>query len=206
MDLDEQFGRLADEEQLTRTVASLEKNGIKAIVVETGKEAKDTVLAMIEKGASVMTVTSTTSDQIGLSEAIETSEDFVSLRKKIMALPQSEQRAQARRINSAPDYAIGSIHALTENGQAVIVSNSGSQLPAYAASAAKVIWVVGTQKIVTNLDEAMARIEKYALKLESERMQKIYGMDSNIRKILIINSEIVPERITLILIKERLGF
>lgn len=206
MEVNEQFGRLADEEQLARTVASLEKNGIKTIVVETGKEAKDKVLSMIDKGTSVMTATSTTSDQIGLSEAIENSEDFVSLRKKIAALPESEQRAEARRINSAPDYVIGSVHAVTEDGKVIVASNSGSQLPAYSFSAAKVIWVVGTQKIVTNLNSAMKRIEQYALKLESERMQKIYGMDSNIRKILIINSEIVAERITIILVKEKLGF
>ncbi|MBI1857192.1 lactate utilization protein [Candidatus Saccharibacteria bacterium] len=200
------FQQLASAEQLKRTVAALETNGISAVVVETGAEAKTKALSLIEKGTSVMTATSTTADQIGLGEAIEESKDFVSLRKKITELPESEQRAAARRINSAPDYVVGSANAVTEDGKVVIASNSGSQLAPYAFSAAHVIWVVGTQKIVANLDEAMKRIEEYTLKLESERLQKIYGMDSVIRKTLIINSEVMPGRITMILVKEKLGF
>ncbi len=201
-----QFKQLATEERLARTMAALEKNGITAMVVETGAEAKVKALSLIEKGVSVMSATSTTANQIGLAEAIENSKDFVSLRKKITALPESEQRAAARRINSAPDYVVGSANAVTEDGQVVIASNSGSQLAPYAFSAAHVIWVVGTQKIVSNLDEAMQRIEEYTLGLESKRMQKIYGIDSAIRKLLIVNSEIMPGRTTIIFIKENLGF
>lgn len=201
-----QFKRLATEERLARTIAALEKNGITATVVETGAEAKDKALSLIEKGASVMTATSTTSDQIGLTKAVDNSDKFISLRKKIVALPESEQRTEARRINSAPDYVIGSVHAVTEEGQVVIASNSGSQLAPYAYSAAHVIWVVGTHKIVSNLDEAVKRVEEYTLKLESERLRKMYGIDSAIRKLLIVNSEIMPGRITMILVKEKLGF
>lgn len=206
MEANEKFGQLADAEQLKRTVAALEANGITAAVVENGAEAKEKALSLIEKGASVMTATSTTANQIGLAEAIENSADFVSLRKKVAELPQSEQRAQARRINSAPDYVVGSVHAVTEDGRVVVASNSGSQIPAYAFSAANVIWVVGTQKIVKNLDEAMKRVEEYTFKLEDERMMKTYGMHSGIRKMLIVNSEIMPGRITMILVKENLGF
>ena len=101
---------------------------------------------------------------------------------------------------------VGSVHAVTEDGKIVIASNSGSQLAPYAFSAAKVIWIVGTQKIVKNLDEAMKRIEEYTLKLEDERLMNVYGMHSSIRKVLTINSEIMPGRITLIFVKEVLGF
>ena len=206
MEANEKFGQLADAEQLKRTVTALEANGITAATVENGAEAKEKALSLIEKDASVMTATSTTANQIGLAEAIENSVDFVSLRKKVAELSQSEQRAQARRINSAPDYVVGSVHAVTEKGEVVIASNSGSQLAPYVYSAAHVIWVVGTQKIVRNLDEAMKRVENYALKLEDGRMMEAYGMKSAIRKLLIVNSEIVPGRITMILIKDKLGF
>lgn len=197
---------VADDKTIKRTAKALEANGIKVIIVENGQEAKEKALSLIEKGSTVMTATSTTAQQIGLDKAIDESSDFESLRKKIMALPQSEQRAQARRINSAPDYVVGSVHAVTEDGGVVIASNSGSQLAPYAFSAAHVIWVVGTQKIVKNLDEAMKRIEQYTFKLEDERLMQAYGMHSGIRKLLIINSEVMPERITMILVKERLGF
>lgn len=197
---------LADSALLEKTIKALEANGIKVIVAENAKEAKEKALAQIEKGATVMTATSTTAQQIGLDSAIDESTNFESLRKKIMALPQSEQRTQARRINSAPDYVVGSVHAVTEDGKIIIASNSGSQLAPYAFSASKVIWVVGTQKIVKNLDDAMKRIEEYVFKLEDERMMKAYGMHSSIRKLLIINSEVMPDRITIIFVKENLGF
>ena len=200
------WGSLANKATIDKTKQSLEANGIKVIVVDSGKEAKEKALSLIQKGSSVMTATSTTAQQIGLDSAIDESVDFESLRKKIMALSQSEQRAQARRINSAPDYVVGSVHAVTEDGKIVIASNSGSQLAPYAFSAAHVIWLVGTQKIVKNLDEAMKRIEEYTFKLEDERLMNAYGMHSGIRKLLIVNSEIMPERITLIFVKEKLGF
>ncbi len=111
---------LAGDEIIEKTKKALEANGIKVIVVENGREAKEKALALIEKGAMVMTATSTTAQQIGLDSAIDDSEEFESLRKKIMALPQSDQRAQARRINSAPDYVVGSVHAVTEDGQVVL--------------------------------------------------------------------------------------
>lgn len=200
------WDKLADNKTIEKTLKALEVNGVKVIIAENGQEAKEKALALIEKGATVMTATSTTSVQIGLDTAIDESINFKSLRKQITKLPQSEQRVQARRINSAPDYVVGSIHAVTEDGKVVIVSNSGSQLTPYAFSAAHVIWVVGTQKIVKNLDEAMKRIEEYTFKLEDERLMQAYGMHSSIRKVLIVNSEIMPNRITMILVKEKLGF
>lgn len=197
---------LADDAAIEKTKKALKANGVKVIVVEDGKEAKEKALSLIEKGSTVMTATSTTAQQIGLDTAIDESADFESLRKKIMALPQSEQRTQMRRINSAPDYVVGSIHAITEDGKAVIASNSGSQLAPYVFSAGHVIWVVGTQKIVKNLDEAMRRIEEYTFKLEDARLMNAYGMHSGIRKVLIINSEVMPNRITMIFVKDKLGF
>lgn len=200
------WDKLADSQSIEKTKQALEANGIKVSIAESGSQAKEKALSLIKKGATVMTATSTTAQQIGLDTAIDESERFISLRKKITSLPESEQRAQARRINSAPDYVVGSVHAVTEDGKIVIASNSGSQLAPYAFSAANVIWVVGTQKIVKNLDEAMQRIEEYTLKLEDERLMNTYGMHSAIRKLLIVNSEVMPERINLIFIKEKLGF
>lgn len=200
------WDELADEQSIRKTVTALKENGMEAFVVENGKEAKEKALSLIEKGASVMTATSTTTMQTGLDKAIDDSEEFVSLRKKIMALPESEQRTQARRINSSPDYVVGSAHAVTEDGKAVIASNSGSQLAPYTFSATYVIWVIGTQKIVKDLDEGIKRIYEYVLELESGRLMKAYGIPSNVSKLLIVNKEINPERIKIIFVKEKLGF
>jgi hypothetical protein len=110
-------------------------------------------------------------------------------------------------MGAVPQIALGSVHAVTEEGQLVIASNTGSQLGAYAYGSEKVVWVVGTQKIVKNLDEAMKRIYEYVLPLESERVKKAYGMErSNVSKLLIINKEVKPGRAVVVLVKESLGF
>jgi hypothetical protein len=59
---------------------------------------------------------------------------------------------------------------------------------------------------VKNLDEALKRIEEHVLPLENERMQGLYGIDSAVRKILIVNQEFRPGRFTVVLIKEPIGF
>ena len=115
-----------------------------------------------------------------------------------------------QKIGAAPEWTLGSVHAVTEDGKVVIASNTGSQLAAYAYGAPHVIWVVGTQKLVSNLDDAMKRIYDYVLPLETIRFRKAYNQPetahSNVSKLLIINKEVNPKRITIIFVKEKLGF
>ena len=112
-----------------------------------------------------------------------------------------------QQLGAAPDWAVGSVHALTQEGEALIASATGSQLPAYAYGASHVIWVVGTQKIVGNLEEGMRRIHEYTLPLESERARKAYGVPgSAVNKMLIVRGEVNKERITVIMVREKLGF
>jgi hypothetical protein len=120
----------------------------------------------------------------------------------------SEDAVEMRRLGAAPEWTIGSVHAVTEDGNIVIASNTGSQLPAYAYGAGHVVWVVGAQKVVKNLDEAMKRIYEYVLPLESERANKAYSMThgSFVSKMLIVNREVQSNRISMIIVKENLGF
>jgi hypothetical protein len=110
------------------------------------------------------------------------------------------------KLGATPEYMVGSVHAVTEDGTVVIASNTGSQLAGYVASAAHVVWVVGVQKIVPNLDEAIKRIYEYTLPLEDERVLQAYGINSNVSKLLIVHKEVMPGRTTMILVKENLGF
>ncbi len=200
------WDKLADDEGIEKTSKALQEHGMKVYVTENKEEAFKKVLELIPEGSEVMDVTSTTLDQIGLSKEILESGRYVSVRKNIMSVDQNEMRLAWRRMSSVVDYVIGSVHAVTEDGQVVVASNSGSQLAPYAYSAANVIWVVGTQKIVKNLDEASKRIYEHSFPLEDERMKKAYGMPSGVNKILIVQKEIAPDRISVIFVKEKLGF
>lgn len=202
------FDELAGPLLLEKTARALNSNGIETFVVESGQEAKKKALEAIPEGKEIMTMVSTTLDTIGLSAEInKEGSKYRPVRDKLYAMDRKTQVQEMNRLGSAPEYAIGSIHAITEDGQILVASASGSQLPAYAYGATNVLWVVGGQKIVKNLEEGLKRIYEYVLPLESERAKKAYGVPgSSVNKILIINKESQFGRIKLILVKEKLGF
>jgi hypothetical protein len=116
------------------------------------------------------------------------------------------QKKEMKRLGSVPDWIIGGAHAVTQEGHLLIASYTGSQLAAEVYGAEKVIYVMGTQKIVKDDDEAVLRIYEYVLPLEDARLMKLHGAHSSVNKLLIINREVTPERMTVILVKEMLGF
>ncbi len=202
------WNKLADEKTIENTVAALKANGIDAQVVENRQEAKRKVLELIPESSEAMTMTSVTLDTIGLSEEINKADSrFRPVRDKLYAMDRNTQVQEMNRLGAAPVFAVGSVHAVTEDGHVLIASNTGSQLPAYSFGALHVIWVVGTQKIVKNTNEGIKRIYEHSLPLESERAKKAYNVPgSAVNKILIINQEVQPGRVKLILVKEKLGF
>ncbi|MCI4337408.1 MAG: lactate utilization protein [Thermoplasmata archaeon] len=138
---------------------------------------------------------------------INGSGDFQSLRAQTLAkLDPKTQFREMVRLGAAPDVVVGSAHAITEDGQIVVASASGSQLGPYSAGAGRVFLLVGAQKVVPDLETAMRRLETYAFPLEDVRAHGAYGRGSAIAKILIIRREMSPERITVVLIREAIGF
>jgi len=124
----------------------------------------------------------------------------------MFAMIRETQGREIRKLGGVPDYAAGSVQAVTEAGQVVIASNTGSQLGPYASGAGKVIWVAGAQKIVKDLDEAFRRLKEYCVPLEEEHMQQLYKAHTGLNKVLIVNREFRPNRSTMIIVKEELGF
>ena len=202
------WNKLVDGEILRNTVKALGQNGIEAVAAENGEEANVLALGFIPEGSEVMTMSSVTLDTIGLSAEINKVDGkFKPLRDKLYALDRKTNAQEMNRLGAAPEFVVGSVQAVSEDGYVLIASNTGSQLPAYAFGALNVIWIVGTQKIVKNIDEGIKRIYEHSLLLESERAKKAYGVPgSAVNKILIINKEVRPGRIKLIFVKEKLGF
>ncbi len=202
------YDTVATNEQIATTKKALEANGINVTVAATNDEATQAVLALLPKGAEVLTVTSKTLEALGLNTAIDESGNYDAVRPKLNAMWGDEtKKRDQRKLGTAPDFVVGSVHAVTEDGVILVASNTGSQLPAYAYGAGTVIWVVGAQKLVPNLDEAHKRLETHTLPLESERARKAYGTEgSNISKVLEFHTEVNPQRITMIIVKQILGF
>lgn len=202
----EQYGQLATQEAVAKTIEALKANGMDAIFVANGDEATKKIHELLPEGAEVMNMSSQTLEALDVSKEIVESSRYNAIRKRFASMDPKTQGEEMRRLGAAHEYVIGSIHAVTEDGHVFVASNTGSQLPSYAYGATKVIWVVGSQKIVKNADEAMKRMYEYTLPLEDVRAQKAYGVHSAINKILIVDKETVPGRITMIIVGEKLGY
>ena len=200
----------ASRESIERTLQALQANGLQAVLAANAAEARQKVLAMLPAGSEVFTMTSVTLEATGLSKEINEPGRFASIRNKLNTMDPKTQEREMRKLCAAPDFAIGSVHAVTEDGQLLIASNTGSQLPAYAYSAGKVIWVVGAQKIVRDRDEGLRRLREHVLGLETVRARKAYGLpeswNSFYSKVLTFNREVNPGRAHLVLVNEALGF
>jgi hypothetical protein len=201
-----QFGTLADDARVTRTAAALEANGMSVLMAADAAEAKRIVLDLIPEGSQVYHGASQTLEVSGITDEIENSGRYEPLRPRIWSMDRKTQADEIRQLSASPDVMLGSVHAVTETGALLAASMSGSQLGPYATGAGRVILVVGTQKIVSDLEEGLRRIEDYAFPLEDARAQAAYGIHSGVNKVLIINREITPGRITVVLVDEALGF
>jgi len=199
---------LASDDTIAKTIKSLAKNNISAQVVEKGQQAKEKVLDLLPQNSEVMTMSSVTLETIGITREINESGKYKSVKKQLMSMDRKTQGRQMQKIGTAPDFAIGSVHAVTEDGHVLIASNSGSQLPAYAYGSEKVIWVVGAQKIVSSFEEGLKRIYEYILPLESDRLNKSLNITAGsfVSKLLVINRDFMPSRLHIIFVKEVLGF
>src|SRR5215211_9199638 len=160
-----EFAQLASDEQIQRVVNALEANGIHALVAENGEEAKRIFFELVPEGAEVFLGASVTLETLGIKDEIDQSGRYDALRPKMFAMDRATQGREIRKLVGAPDYAAGSVHAITEAGQVLIASNTGSQLGPYASGAGNIIWVVGAQKLVKDIDEGMKRIYEYDLPL-----------------------------------------
>ena len=201
------YDTLATKASLDKTMTALKQNGIDTFVVANGEAAKQKALELVPIGAEVMTMTSVTLNTIGLAETLNTSDQYNSVRTKLNAMNRETEGPAMQKLGAAPEWTVGSVHAVTEDGKVVIASNTGSQLPAYAYGASHVIWLVSTQKIVKDFDTALDRIYEYVLPLEAARADKAYGGGgSNVSKLLVVSKEVKANRITLIFIEELLGF
>ena len=201
-----EFTKLASDAQIERVAKALEANGMHALIAENGAEAKKMVLGLVPENAEVYTNQSKTLEKLGLFDEFDKSDRYNAVRPKVMSLDRKTQSNEIRKLRTIPDYIVGSVHAITEDGKVLISSFGGSQLGPYASGAAKVIWIVGAQKIVKDLNEGFRRIEEYSYPLEDARLLAAMGIHTAIGKTLIVNREVAPGRIMIVLVKEELGY
>jgi LUD domain len=204
-DATKSFTDLPDDGTLAKTAVALEEHGFSVEIVNDLEAAHSAVLARIPEGSSVMTNTSVTLQEAGIADAINGDDRYESAHNRLLALDYATQYQEMKAIASQPDYALGSVHAVTRDGVLMIASASGAQLASYAWGAAHVIFVVGAQKLVLDTEAGRERIYEHSLPLEDARAYAAYGQNSRVGKILELHQE-DPGRIHVVLIRRVVGF
>jgi hypothetical protein len=199
------FATPATDEQLERVAASLRERNFEVVVVHDGEQAKAEVFKRVPEGAEVHSAKSKTMEDIGVFKALMESDRYDFLRKKLFKLDRTTQAREMRLLVAAPDYELGSVHAITEAGEMVEASASGSQMGPYSASSGRLILVVGSQKIVKDLDEAFRRIREHVFPYEDARLREQMGAGTKVCRILILERDYVPGHTTVILVKQPVG-
>jgi hypothetical protein len=201
-----EFSAPATKEAIVAVAGALEGNGITCLVVDSAEEARMAVRSILPVGAEVYNNTSRTLEVIGVAEDIERSGQYQALRPRLYQMDRAMQAREMRQLSSAPDWVVGSAHAMTKDGSLLIASASGSQLGPIASGAGQVILVVGAQKLVPDFDTGLRRIYEYCFPLEDRRARQAYGVPSGVNNVLVINKAFPPGRINAILVNEPLGF
>jgi len=202
------YDEIPSRETIKKTIVDLKSRGVAAELVEKREEALSKLKSLIPAGARIMTGASMTLEQIGFVDLLMSKKHpWKNLKDEILAEKDQAKQMEFRKKSVTADYFLGSVHAVAQTGEAAIASASGSQLPSYSYSSDNVIWVVGTQKIVPTLEDAIKRVREYVLPLEDKKMKSIGAPGSTIGKLLIFEREIMPNRkVTLIFVNEKLGF
>jgi hypothetical protein len=202
------WSKPADDATIERTAEGLRGKGYEVFVADDADSARQIILNLVPEGAEVSQGSSVTLEEIGVTAEIEGSGKYDAIRPKTRLLDYKTEagRREGRRMGAVPDFWLNSAHAVTEDGRLVIASNTGSQLGPIAFGAGKVIFAIGSHKIVPDLETALRRIEEYSYPMESARLFKLHGVPSALSKILIVNREIRQGRFTVVLIREPIGY
>ncbi len=204
-----QYDVIASAEVVSRTEEALKANGFLAETVATGAEALEKIKEIINKDSSVMNGSSRTLDEMGFVDYLKKGgHGWNNLHEGILKEVDPAKQTILRKQSALSDFYLGSVHALTETGELIIASNTGSQLPHIVFTSPNVIFVVGTQKIVPNFAEAITRLEDYVFPLEDKRIMGLYGSHSMISKVVTLRREnpMMGRKVHVILVNEKLGY
>jgi len=195
----------ASRDTVERVATAIRAHNIDVLVVDTKDEARAAVLALIPEGSEVHSGKSKTLEDLGLFAELMESGRYDAIRPRIFKMDRQTQGMEIRKLSTSPNFMVGSVSAVTEDGALVSASGTGSQLAAYAAGAGRLILIVGSQKIVPDFDAALRRINEVAFPYEDAQVMARLGVHTILEKILITYGEWTAGRTTVILVREPVG-
>ena len=199
------FAAPASAAALNELAANLRERNFEVLIVDTAVAAKAAVMARLPEGAEVYSGKSKTLEDAGIFKELMESDKYDFIRRRTMKMDRQTQGREIRKLSAAPDFMLGSVQAVTQAGQLVVASASGSQIGPYSAGAGKLILVVGSQKIVPDLETALRRLRDYVMPYEDMRLREQMGVGTKLTRILIMEMDYNPGRTTIVLVRDPIG-
>ena len=198
------FAEPTSEATLEAVAERLRARNFEVVIVDDGAAAKAEVLSRVPEGSQVHSGKSKTLEDAGIFDEFMNNENYDFIRRRTMKMDRNTQRDEMRKAGAAPDIMVNSAHAVTEAGQIVMTSATGSQIGPIASGAGKLILVIGSQKVVPDLDMAFRRIEDYVIPYEEDRLNVAHGV-AKMNRTLILEGDHTPGRTTIILVRTPIG-
>ena len=165
----DQHQQVWSEKVAAHIIKHLEKRHLEGSYAATSAQAVDEILAMIPSGATVYRSGSMTTTVMGLWEKLAEVPGVTVLNPYLPGLP-PEEGMDMRRRGLTADVMITSSNAITLDGKLVNLDGMGNRVSAMAFGPKKVILVVGMNKVVPDLEAAMARVKHYAAPVNAIRL------------------------------------
>ncbi|KPL18266.1 MAG: hypothetical protein AMJ92_08805 [candidate division Zixibacteria bacterium SM23_81] len=204
------------EARVKRTMTALERRNMAAMFVPDGNKASKTILKMIPSGTTVGLGGSLTVKQIGLLDALRSGK--YTLYDQYAKGLSPEKGMQMRRKGLLADFFVTGSNAVTMDGQLVNLDGVGNRVAAMTFGPQKVIVVVGRNKVVSDVDEALDRVWNKAAPLNAKRLSRkvpcatsgqcedCSSPDRICNHLVITERQVAPGRLTVVIVNEDLGF
>lgn len=190
------------DQRVNSLIKNWQKRNILGFYCDTKEQAVDKILEIIPQTATVGISGSVTLDELGIVRLLQARHTKVFNQYKSGIT--REESLELRRQGSLADYYLASANAISEKGELVFLSAYGNRT-AGISDTKNVIIVCGVNKLTANIDAALKRAKEYAMPLNYKRL----NWDASrimCCQVLIIEAEVTPERLKVILVGENLGF
>ena len=205
--------------RINSLISNWQKRNIPGIYCEDKAEAADKILEIIPQAASVGFSGSQTLEQLGVIKRLDSRGNRVFNPYKTGI--SREENLELRKLGAQADYYLASPNAISLKGELVFFSAWGNRT-AGISYAKNVILTCGINKLMPNIEEAIKRAREYATPLNCKRLawntpclkdgicRKEICLFPDYKRmccqILIIEAEVTPDRLKVILVGEDLGF
>ena len=158
-----------NEKAAKEVIINLEKRRMGGSYAPTSTQAIREIVEMIPAGSTVSRCGSMSAVEMGLWEEIAKLPD-VKVMDPFLPDLSPEEGMKLRRQGLSADVMITSSNAITLDGKLVNLDGMGNRVAAMTFGPAKVILVVGINKVVPDLDSAIARVKHYVAPVNSVRL------------------------------------